>query len=114
VNREMGMAFSKNGASIGTGSLIGKAINARFFVLDAGVKKGVANPERDNYSALAVATRYKHNLGRYLRVVRNIPLREGAAERAERLQLLQRKLLEPTSCALASLQLEAIGSEAIG
>jgi len=114
ISRELGLAISKNDASIRTSTLIGKAINQRFYALDSGVKKGVANPERDDFLSLTIAPRYKNNLGRYLRVIRNIPLRENAVERTERLQLLEKKLLEPTSCALASLQLEAIGNEAIG
>lgn len=114
ISRELGLALSKNDASIRTSTLIGKAINLRFFTLDSGVKKGVANPERDDYLSLTVAPRYKHNLARYLRVIRNIPLRENPVERVERLQLLEKKLLEPTSSALASLQLEAIGNDAIG
>lgn len=114
LTREIGLTISKNEASIRISTLIGKAINQRFFMLDSGVKKGVANPERDDYLSLAIAPRYKHNLARYLRVVRNIPLRENPLERTERLQLLGKKILEPTTCALASLQLEAIGNEAIG
>lgn len=114
LSRELGLSINKNDASIRISTLIGKAINQRFFMLDAGVKKGVANPERDDYLSLAVAPRYKHNLARYLRVVRNIPLRENPLERVQRLQLLEKKLLEPATCALASLQLEAIGSEGIG
>src|SRR5207237_10173198 len=88
-------------------------INQRFHTMDAGVKKGVATPQRDNYLELTVAPRYKHNLARYLRVIRNIAVREKPVERTERLQLLEKKLLEPTTCALASLQLEALGNEAI-
>jgi flagellar basal body P-ring protein FlgI len=114
MTREIGLAISKNDASIRTSTLIGKSINQRFFALDAGVKKGVATPERDDFLSLSVAPRYKHNLARYLRVIRNIPLRENPIDRTERLQLLERKLMEPISCALASLQLEAIGNEAIG
>ncbi len=113
VTRELGLAISKNDASIRTSTLIGKAVNQRFFALDSGVKKGVANPERDDFLTLTVAPRYKHNLARYLRVIRQIPLRENPAERVERLQLLEKKLIEPTSSALASLQLEAIGNESI-
>ena len=114
LTRELGLAINKNDASIRISTLIGKAINTRFYTVDSGVKKGVANPERDDYLSLAIAPRYKHNLARYLRVVRNIPLRENPLERVERLQLLEKKLLEPASCALASLQLEAIGAEALG
>jgi flagellar basal body P-ring protein FlgI len=113
LTRELGLAISKNDASIRTSALIGKAINQRFFALDSGVKKGVANPERDDFLSLTVAPRYKNNLARYLRVILHIPLRESPVERVERLQILEKKLLEPTSCALASLQLEAIGNEAI-
>ena len=114
LSREIGLSINKNEASIRISTLIGKAINQRFFTLDAGVKKGVANPERDDYLSLDIAPRYKHNLARYLRVVRNIALREIPLERVERLQLLGKKLLEPTTCALASLQLEAIGNESVG
>lgn len=113
ISRELGLAISKNDASIRTSALIGKSINQRFYALDSGVKKGVANPERDDFISLTVAPRYKYNLARYLRVICCIPLRENAVERTERLQLLEKKLLEPTSCAVASLQLEAIGNEAI-
>jgi flagellar basal body P-ring protein FlgI len=113
LSRELGLVISKNEASVRTSVLIGKAINQRFYTVDAGVKKGVANPERDNYLALAIAPRYKHNLARYLRVVRNIPLRESPLARTERMRRLEQKLLEPASSALAALQLEAIGTEAI-
>src|SRR5262245_58538865 len=113
ISRDLGLAISKNDASVRTSTLIGKAINQRFFTLDSGVKKGVATPKEDDFLTLTVAPRYKHNLTRYLRVIRNIPLRENAIERTERLPLLEKKLLEPTSSAVASLQLEAIGSDAI-
>jgi flagellar basal body P-ring protein FlgI len=113
INREIGLALGKSDASIRMTTLIAKAINQRFFTIDAGVKKGAANPERDNYLGLSVSPRYKHNLARYLRVVRNIALRESPIERTARLQLLEKKLLEPTSSWLAAIQLEAIGTEAL-
>ncbi len=113
INREIGLALGKSDASIRMTTLIAKAVNQRFFTIDAGVKKGVANPERDNYLGLSVSPRYKHNLARYLRVVRNIALRENPIERTARLQLLEKKLLEPTTSWLAAIQLEAIGTEGI-
>ena len=115
LTRELGLAISKNDASIRISTLIGKAINQRFFTLDAGVKKGVANPERDNYLALAVAPRYKHNLARYLRVIRNIaaPRKPGRA-RSSGCSCWRRSCWSRRRRALASLQLEAIGNEAIG
>jgi hypothetical protein len=113
VSRDLGLAISSQEASIRMSTLIGKAINARFNTIEAGSKRGVANPTRDNYLELAISPRYKDNLARYLRVIRNIALRESPVERVERLQLLEKKLLEPATAALASLQLEAIGNEAI-
>jgi flagellar basal body P-ring protein FlgI len=112
ITRQLGLAISKGEASIRTSTAIGAAINKRFFSFDAGVKKGVAEPQRDNFIELSVSPRYQHNLARYLRVIRNIPVRENPVERTERLELLAKKLLEPTTAAQAALQLEAIGPEA--
>jgi hypothetical protein len=114
ITRPMGLAIAKDGASVRTATLISNAINNRFFTFDAGVKKGVATAKRDNYIDLAISPRYKHNLARYLRVVRNIAVRENPVDRVERLQLLEKKLLEPTTAAQAAMQLEAIGPEAVG
>jgi hypothetical protein len=114
VNRVLGLAIAKDGASVRMSTLIGAAINGRFHTFDAGVKKGAAVPKRDNYIELSLSPRYQYNLARYLRVIRNIALRETPVERIERLQLLERKLLEPATAAGAALQLEAIGQEATG
>src|SRR5205085_759917 len=54
ISRELGLAISKGDASIRISTQIGKAVNQRFFAIEAGVKKGVAIPQRDNYLALAV------------------------------------------------------------
>jgi flagellar basal body P-ring protein FlgI len=111
--RKLGLMLRREDASIRISTLIGKAVNNRFHTMDHGEKKGVAKPMRDNFLELVVSPRYKHNLGRYLRVVRNIPIQESALERTERLQTLGRKLHEPSAAPLAALQLEAIGREGI-
>ena len=113
LSRDLGLAISRDDASIRTSTIMSAAINNRFYTFDAGTKKGVANPQRDNYIKLAVSPRYKHNLARYLRVVRNIAVRENPVERTERMQLLEKKLLEPITAATAALQLEAIGAESV-
>ena len=56
--------------------------------------------------------RYKNNISRYMRVIRNIALRETAGERVMRIESLERQLLEPTTAARAALQLEAMGDDA--
>jgi flagellar basal body P-ring protein FlgI len=113
TSRPLGLAIRREDASVRISLLIAASINSRFFSFDRGVKKGVAEPQRDNFMELVVSPRYKHNLGRYLRVIRNIALKENAVARVERLQVLERRLLEPTTSALAALQLEAIGKESI-
>lgn len=112
ITRPLGLMIAKDGSSIRMATMISAAVNGRFYTFDAGVKKGVAVPKRDNYIDLSISPRYKHNLARYLRVVRNIAVRENPVERVERMQLLEKKLLEPTTAGLTSLQLEAIGPEA--
>ena len=111
--RKLGLMLRREDASVRISNLIGKAINARFHTLEKGQKKGVAKPMRDNFLELAVAPRYKWNLGRYLRVVRNITLQETSLAKTERLQVLGRKLQEPSAAPLAALQLEGIGREGI-
>lgn len=113
LTRKLGLAISRDEASIRISMLVAAAINERFYSYDAGVKKGAAEAQRDNYIELTVSPRYKHNLGRYLRVMRQIVLKENPVQRTERLQQLEKKLLEPTLAATAAMQLEAIGKQAI-
>lgn len=111
--RKLGLTLRREDASIRISTLIGKAINSRFHTIDGSQKTGVAKPMRDNFLELDVAPRYKHNLSRYLRVVRNIILQENAVAKTDRVQTLARKLQEPSAAPLAALQLEAIGKDAI-
>lgn len=113
TSRSLGLAVRSENHSIRTASLIGAAINARFFTHDRGIKRGVATPKRDNYIELEVHPRYKHNLARYMRVIRSLAVNESPGDRVARLELLERKLLEPATAAPAALQLEAIGKEAV-
>jgi flagellar basal body P-ring protein FlgI len=111
--RTLGLKIIREDVSIETTAVVGDAISRRFHTFDRGTKKGVAEPKDSHFVKLLVPPRYKHNLGRYVAVVRSIPLREAAFQRARRLEVLEQKLFEPTTCAKASLQLEAIGKEAI-
>lgn len=113
ISRPLGLVVREDQHSVRTSAMIGAAINTRFCTFDRGIKRGVATPKRDDFIELAVHPGYKHNLGRYVRVIQNIALRESPAERHARIQLLEQKLLEPTTCLEAALQLEAIGKDAI-
>ncbi len=114
TSRKMGLMVRSENHSIRTSTLVAASINARFYTYDRSVKKGVATPKRDNYIELAVHPRYQDNLGRYMRVVRSIAIRESAAARVDRLERLKERLHDPSTAAGAALQLEAIGREANG
>ena len=112
ISRPLGLAV-RGESSVRQAALIGAVINNRFHKSDHNGQAGVAKPKRDNYIELAVHPRYKHNLARYIRVIRSITMEETPGERVLRIEALQSKLLEPTTSARAALQLEAIGDEAI-
>jgi hypothetical protein len=113
VSRPLGLVLRPDDASTREASRIGAVINARFHRGRGAGKQGVAEPKRDNYVELQIPSRYKQNLARYIRVVRSIALNETAVQRAARIDLLERRLLERTSAARAALQLEAVGDDAI-
>ncbi len=102
---------SKAVASIRLSVQIGESLNRRFHMFKHGVKEGVAKPLRPEFVELAVHPRYRDNIGRYIRVVRAVPIKESPEEEAARLLQLERQLLDPFSSATAALRLEAIGHD---
>jgi hypothetical protein len=76
----------------------------------------LASAKNNLYVVLHVPPQYRHNLPRYLRVVRLVPLREPTAAGADRLtyrQRLEKDLLDPDRCVTAALRLEALGSDLV-
>ncbi len=112
-SRPLGLALKPNHQSVFNSSRIATAINRRFHTFDRGVKVGVAEAQTDKLVRLLVHPRYKDNIGRYVRVVRAVVVRESAKERAERIEQLKGQLLDPATAAEAALQLEAIGVEGV-
>jgi hypothetical protein len=93
---------------------VGHAVNSRFHTFSNGSKKEVATPKTDEFIELQIHPKYKENVPRYLNVVRSLPLRESPTQRLNRLQLLERQLLDPLTAPTAALRLEAIGAEGAG
>jgi len=60
---------------------------------------------------LRVPVQYRHNLARYLRVVRFIPLQETPPPNSPYRRKLEEDLLDPARTVTAALRLEALGSE---
>jgi flagellar basal body P-ring protein FlgI len=113
VTRDLGLAIREKDASYRVVTLISRAVNNRFYTFDQGVKTGVCTAKRPNFLELSIPANYRHNVYHYIRVVAKIPLREDGVKRAQRLELLEKKLLEPATAASAAVQLEAIGKDAI-
>jgi len=112
-NRTLGLTIREGSHSIRTATMVGQAVNLRFYLKNsAGSQRGAANPKTNKFIELLIPPEYRHNIGRYLRVVANIPLRETPAHRATRLGLLEKQLLDPLNASAAALRLEAIGAEA--
>jgi hypothetical protein len=84
-------------------------------------RDGLATAKTKTHVVLQVPTPYRHNLPRYLRVVRLVPLAEeprtekdseGKPRKPYRQQLAE-DLLNPQHCVSAALRLEALGNDSI-
>jgi hypothetical protein len=113
TDRDLGLVLGADHRSFAMSKRLGDWINRRFHAVVKGVKRGVANPQTDRYIELEVPPTYRHNLGRYLRVVQSIAVIEPPGGRHARMQLLARQLEDPVTAPIAALRLEAIGKEAI-
>ena len=112
-SRPLGLVLKPGHQSVFNSSRIATAINQRFHCFDRGIKVGVAEAKTDKLIRLQVHPQYKDNIDRYVRVIRAIAVRETARERSERIAQLKGQLFDPAMAAEASLQLEAIGVEAV-
>ncbi|BBO31660.1 flagellar basal body P-ring protein FlgI [Lacipirellula parvula] len=113
-SRQLGLILDHSHQSIRLSQMTAKAVSDRFHTYVDGRRTGVATPQTDEYIELIIHPRYKDNIGRYMRVVRSIAIRESAQQRLDRLKLLEGQLLDPVTSETAALRLEAIGgAEAI-
>ena len=92
---------------------IERAINDRFKIVDGTSSKKIAKAKDDKFIYFEIPPTYKENLSRFLDVVRCLPILETEAQRLERMKLLEKRLLDPTTTKRAALELEAIGKNAI-
>jgi flagellar basal body P-ring protein FlgI len=109
-SRPLALVIDDRYRSFAISSKAGAAINRRFYSVFDGEKKGVANPQRDDFIELFVHPRYRENVSRYLLVIRSIAIEETPTELEERLHLLQGQLEDPLTAQTAALRLEAVGS----
>jgi hypothetical protein len=113
IDRPLGLVVRNEHSSVRTSSRVGTAINKRFYQAGGGAQAGVATPMRDNFLELSLHPRYKANVARYIQVINAIVIWETPLQQKQRMEMLTRKLLEPTTAAEACIQLEAIGNPSI-
>ena len=113
-SRNLGLILDHERQSVRNSQKISKAINRRFHSYIEGRKQGIATPKTDEFVEIELHPRYKDNVGRFMRVVRNISTDLSPSGRQSRLKILERQLFDPVTSATAALRLEALdGEEAI-
>ncbi len=109
-SRPLALILKPDHQSVLNAARVEKAVNRRFHTYDQGRQIEVATAKTDEMIELQVHSRYRHNITRYLQVVRAIDLKQRPAEQERRFGELRRRLLTPATAAVAAIELEAIGS----
>jgi hypothetical protein len=113
TTRNIGLIVAPEHRSVAMSKRLGDCINKRFHAVVRGSKRGAATPKTDRYIELQIPSIYRHNLARFVKVVRCVGVIEPPGGRHARLELLARQLADPVTAPAAALRLEAIGKEAI-
>lgn len=97
-----------------TSKKIENAISSRLHHYNRfGQRISMAEAKTDSQIQLKVHPLYKNNFPRYQQMIRSIAFRETEVARRMRVESLARDILKPARAAKASLELEAIGKDAI-
>ena len=112
--RELALYLRHDFRSIRNSQRLAEVIGKRFHDFDEhGIKKPMAKAKTDQKIVLSVHPRYKDNYPRYLQVIRHLAFRETAVGARVRLQRLQKEIFNAERAEECSLELEAIGTDAI-
>lgn len=100
--------------SIKTSNRIENAISKRLHHYNRfGQRISMAKAKTDSRVELKIHPLYKNNFPRYQQMIRSIAFRETEVARRMRIESLARDILKPARAAKASLELEAIGRDAV-
>lgn len=112
--RELALYLRHDFRSIRNSQRLADVIGRRFHDFDEyGIKKPMAKAKTDQKIVLSVHPRYKDNYPRYLQVIRHLAFRETPVGTRIRIQRLQQDIFTPERAEECSLELEAIGKDAI-
>ncbi len=112
-DRTLALMLTKDNQTVDKARTVAERINESFHGPFRGTLRGMAEPKNNTTITLRVSPRYRHNLERYLRVIRHMPLRESPAGRARHQKDVAQQLLKPGTTLVAALKLEALGKDAV-
>ncbi len=112
-SRDLGIGLEPEYADAVTMGYILPAINARFTAFNGRKQAGIATPLEDSHIKLDVPPRYRLDPFHFVNVVLQIGFNESETQRLERIETLQKQLLEPTTVKRACWQLEALGDKSV-
>lgn len=111
-DRDFGLILDSEHRDARLAKAMAQKINERFHTRGR-VTLGVAEAKTNSFITLRVPGQYKLNWPRYLRVVRQIPLRDSDTNKRQQQQRWSEELIDPARTVTASLKLEAIGPESV-
>jgi len=113
-SRSLTIAIRSEYATVRMSRQIADRIGRRFHDYDEhGIRRPLAEAKTNSRLELVVHERYRNNYPRYLQCIRSMSLNETPVERHMRIQRLEEEIQFGPTAEVASLQLEAIGPEAI-
>jgi hypothetical protein len=112
-DRDFGIILDQDHRDGRLAKAMAQKINERFHSSGRGmVAQGMAEAKNNTLIVLRVPGEYRLNWPRYLRVVRQLPLRDSESNKRQQHQRWSEELLNPATTVVAALRLEALGSEA--
>lgn len=112
-DRTVGLVIRPEYQHVKIAAQLADSINSRFYFYEGKNRGGIAKAREDDFIEISIHPRYRRNIHRLLAVVGMISAKGDSAETQQQLVDLANRLTEPTTCADAALQLEALGQRAI-
>jgi flagellar basal body P-ring protein FlgI len=110
IDRNFMLLVNKENQDSRTARIVAERINERFYGPFRGSVRGMAEAKTTGSVTLKIPSHYKNNWPRFIRVVRNIPLRESGVAKAQYQRQLAEQLLDPALTVTAALKLEALNA----
>lgn len=114
TDRDLSIVIKNDKRGSRNSQRVAEAVSTRFHRYNKyGQQIKCAEAKTDVMVKLKTHEQYINNFPRYQAVIRNIALNETDVARRIRMEMLARDIMDQEKCQAASLQLEAIGDEAI-